>query len=70
MTIRQRLLYFFAFVTTVFYLSWRILRTIPWDDSLFSIIFGLLLWFSELISSLTAYIIIWNKQKIVNLRNR
>lgn len=63
MTIRQRLLYFFVFVTTVFYLSWRILRTIPWDDSLFSIIFGLLLWFSELISSLTAYIIIWNKQK-------
>lgn len=63
MTIRQRLLYFFAFVTTVFYLSWRILRTIPWDDSLFSIVFGLLLWSSELISSLTAYIIIWNKHK-------
>ncbi|SDB40319.1 cellulose synthase (UDP-forming) [Streptococcus henryi] len=67
MTIRQRLLYALAFLTTVFYLSWRIISTIPWRGSLFAIIFALLLWFSEVTSSITAYIIIWNKQKNLKL---
>lgn len=66
MTIRQRLLYFFAFVTTVFYLSWRILRTIPWDDSLFSIIFGLV----SLFHRLQPILLFGISKKIVNLRNR
>ena len=43
----KRILYFVAFVTTVFYLTWRLVATIPWHDSWFALIFGILLWGSE-----------------------
>ena len=39
----KNLLYIAAFITTVFYLSWRLVATIPWHDSWFALIFGLLL---------------------------
>ena len=29
----KRILYFVAFVTTAFYLTWRLVATIPWHDS-------------------------------------
>ena len=40
----KNLLYIAAFITTVFYLSWRLVATIPWHDSWFALVFGLLLW--------------------------
>ena len=43
----KRILYFVAFVTTAFYLTWRLVATIPWHDSWFALIFGILLWGSE-----------------------
>lgn len=59
----KRILYFVAFVTTAFYLTWRLVATIPWHDSWFALIFGILLWGSEVVSAITGYILIWNKQK-------
>ena len=59
----KRVLYFVAFVTTAFYLTWRLVATIPWHDSWFALIFGILLWGSEVVSAITGYILIWNKQK-------
>ena len=35
----KRILYFVAFVTTAFYLTWRLVATIPWHDSWFALIF-------------------------------
>ncbi|WP_203351187.1 glycosyltransferase family 2 protein [Streptococcus uberis] len=63
----NKILYFFAFVTSVLYLFWRIFFTIPWEDSLFSYISGLILWMSELTSFYTAFVLIANKTKEVNL---
>lgn len=63
MKISQKLLYLGVFVTSLFYLSWRLIMTIPWHDSWFALIFGVLLWGSELVSSITAFIIISNKHK-------
>src|SRR5699024_12368123 len=63
MKISQKLLYLGAFVTSLFYLSWRLIMTIPWHDSWFALIFGVLLWGSELVSSITAVIIIFNRHK-------
>lgn len=63
MKISQKLLYLGAFVTSLFYLSWRLIMTIPWHDSWFALIFGVLLWGSELVLSITAFIIISNKHK-------
>ena len=63
MKISQKLLYLGAFVTSLFYLSWRLIMTIPWHDSWFALIFGVLLWGSELVSSITAFIITSNKHK-------
>lgn len=39
------------------------MATIPWHDSWFVSIFGILLWGSEVVSAITGYILIWNKQK-------
>lgn len=36
----KRILYFVAFVTTAFYLTWRLVATIPWHDSWFALILG------------------------------
>ena len=63
MKANKRMLYFVAFVTTAFYLTWRLVATIPWHDSWFALIFGILLWGSEVVSAITGYILIWNKQK-------
>ncbi|WEM61568.1 glycosyltransferase [Streptococcus parauberis] len=63
----NKILYFFAFLTSVLYLFWRLFFTIPWEDSHFSYISGLILWFSELTSFFTAFVLIVNKSKEVNL---
>lgn len=43
------------------YLVWRGLYTLPWDESVFALIFGILLWISEIVSNFTAVILIWSK---------
>lgn len=59
----KKIIYFFAFIFSVIYLVWRGFYTLPWNESLFALIFGVLLWFSEIISNFTAVILIWSKNK-------
>lgn len=59
----KKILYFFAFVFSLIYLIWRGLYTLPLDGTLFAFIFGLFLWISEILSSFTAIILIWSKNK-------
>lgn len=60
---RKKLIYLLAFVFSLIYLTWRGLFTLPWHDSLFALIFGFLLWGSEIISNFTGLLLIWNKNK-------
>ncbi|HJG48627.1 MAG TPA: glycosyl transferase, partial [Facklamia tabacinasalis] len=60
---RRNLLYLLMITTTVIYLVWRGVYTLPWNESLFALLFGLALWLSEIVSNLTAVILIWSKNK-------
>lgn len=59
--IKKYILYFLFLITTIIYLVWRGVFTLPWNESVFAIIFGIFLWISEIISSFTAIILIWSK---------
>ncbi|EOT49295.1 hypothetical protein OMY_00223 [Enterococcus sulfureus ATCC 49903] len=59
----KKILYFSAFVFTLIYLTWRGLYTLPIQGSWFALIFGILLWFSEIVSNFTAMILVWSKSK-------
>ena len=61
--LRKKFLYFFAFIFSLSYLIWRGLFTLPWNESLFALIFGIALWISEILSNFTAVILIWSKNK-------
>lgn len=65
--LKRRILYTLTILTTVIYLVWRGMYTLPWDESLFAIIFGLLLWLSEIVSNFTAILLIWNKNQAQSL---
>ena len=58
---KRRILYILTIITTVIYLVWRGLYTLPVNESLFALIFGILLWISEIISNFTAVFLIWSK---------
>lgn len=60
---RRNLIYLLTITTTVIYLVWRGVYTLPWNESLFALLFGLALWLSEIVSNLTAVILIWSKNK-------
>lgn len=59
--IKKNIIYFLFVLTTVIYLLWRGIFTLPWNESVFALIFGMFLWISEIVSSFTAIILIWNK---------
>lgn len=65
--LKRRILYTLTILTTVIYLVWRGIYTLPWDESFFAIIFGLLLWLSEIVSNFTAILLIWNKDQAQSL---
>lgn len=58
----KKLLYLCGFIFSVLYLLWRGIYTIPINGSIFVTIYGVLLWFSEILSIATAFIMIWNKE--------
>ncbi|MFL1695753.1 glycosyltransferase [Weissella kandleri] len=58
MEIKKKVQYFLAIFLTGIYLIWRIFFTIPWTASFFTLLFALLLVTSELLSSLTAFLLI------------
>lgn len=57
-----------SFLSTLTYLTWRIFFTIPFHDSPFAWIFGIILWISEVGSSFTAFVLIFNKNKEFHLK--
>lgn len=61
------IVYILAFLTSIIYLGWRIIYTIPWEDSPLSYIFGVILWLCELVSYSSAFVLIANKSKTFNL---
>jgi cellulose synthase (UDP-forming) len=58
---KRRVLYVLTIITTLIYLVWRGIYTLPVNESLFALIFGILLWISEIISNFTAVFLIWSK---------
>lgn len=64
---KRAFLYISTLITTIIYLIWRGLYTLPWEESLFAIIFGIALWGAEIVSNFTAIILIWSKNKAENI---
>lgn len=58
MSRKRKFVYFIAIGLSVLYLLWRIFFTIPWGTNLLVLIFGLALVASEVVSNLTAYVLI------------
>lgn len=59
---KKKFILFIAFLTTVIYLTWRGVATLPLDGPLYLLIFGILLWLAEIFATITGGILIWNKQ--------
>lgn len=59
MSITKKFIYLLAVALSVIYLIWRLGFTIPWHAPLFTLIFALLLVGSEVMSNLTAFILIF-----------
>lgn len=55
---KRKVMYIFAIVLSVLYLLWRVLFTIPWHTHIGVLIFALALVISEIVSNLTAYVLI------------
>lgn len=70
MQLKKKILYFSAFILTVIYLVWRGLYTLPWEGSIFALVFGILLWLSEILSNFTAVILIWSKNSSKEISSR
>lgn len=62
--LNKKLIYLCAFIFSLLYLLWRGFYTLPIQGSIFVTIYGILLWFSEILSTATAFIMIWNKESI------
>ncbi|EXJ23769.1 Cellulose synthase catalytic subunit [Alkalibacterium sp. AK22] len=60
---RKKLIYLAAFIFSGIYLTWRGLYTLPINETLFALVFGVLLWLSEIVSNFTAIILIWSRNK-------
>lgn len=58
MTNKKKIVYILAITMSIIYLIWRLFFTIPWGATFLTLVFALLLVVSEIISSLTAYILI------------
>lgn len=59
MSNKRRFLNILAIGLSVIYLIWRVLFTIPWHAHLFTLIFALLLVFSEIVSNFTGFMLIF-----------
>lgn len=60
----KKIAYVLAFLLTVLYLIWRVLFTLPWNASIGILIFAILLIGSEIISNITAYIVIYLRIRV------
>lgn len=58
-------LYIFVMVTNVIYLLWRLLFTLPLSSHWSVMLFGVILWTSELVSIYTALVLFWTRKSAV-----
>lgn len=63
-TVKKKIIYGLTLLFSIVYLIWRGIYTLPWHESLFAIVFGILLWFSEIVSNFTGLILVWSKSKV------
>lgn len=63
----KKIIYLATLIFSSIYLIWRGLFTLPLDGSLFALIFGILLWFSEIVSNFTGLILIWSRNKVEDI---
>ncbi len=61
---KKKIAYLFACALTLLYLLWRVFFTIPWHTSFWLIGFALLLVICEIISNITAYIVIFFRLRV------
>lgn len=59
----KKMIYALTFLFSVVYLTWRGVYTLPFQESLFAIIFGIMLWISEIVSNFTGLILVWSKSQ-------
>lgn len=63
----KKLIYLATLIFSAIYLTWRGIYTLPLNGSLFALLFGLLLWFSEIVSNFTGLILIWSRNKVEDI---
>ncbi|MFL2132881.1 glycosyltransferase [Desemzia sp. FAM 24101] len=59
----KKVVYALTVLFSVVYLVWRGMYTLPFHGSLFALLFGILLWISEIVSNFTGLILVWSKSK-------
>lgn len=59
----KKTIYALTLLSSGIYLIWRGVYTLPWEESWFALIFGILLWISEIVSNFTGLILVWSKSK-------
>ena len=67
MSLTKRIIFTLAFLFSVIYLAWRGLFTLPFHQAWWVLVFGVLLWLCEVVSTFTGMILIYNKQKAKKL---
>lgn len=67
MSLKKRMIFIFGFLFSVIYLAWRGIFTLPFHQTWWVLIFGILLWLCEVVSTFTGMILIYNKQKAKTL---
>ena len=68
--LHQKVLYGLAVILTVIYLIWRTFFTLPLHEHLVSFVVAILLLLSEILSNMTAFIIIYFRVKFDKNKNQ
>lgn len=63
----KQIIYALTIISTLVYLIWRLFFTLPWGSPFWILLFAILLLLSEFISNFTAFVLIWNKQQVVQI---
>lgn len=63
----QNTMFLLATITSIIYLTWRLVFTLPWKNDAVCIIFGILLLGSEITSALGTYELYWGKSHVAKM---
>ena len=59
----QNTMFFFATITSVIYLLWRLIFTLPFQEGPIALIFGIMLLISEISAAFGTYELYWRKKR-------